>query len=119
VLATGREALGLDREQVMPVPPLDIDGTSTSSAVELFCERAGAVLGAFEPDADEVAVIADICRRLDGLPLAIELAAVRVSSMAIGEIADQLHDRFRLLVRRRGIIARRSWPYCRTVSNWW
>jgi predicted ATPase len=97
VVATSREALRVGDEQLWPVPSLDVD----SSAATLFIERARAVVPAIS-FADDVVV--DICRRLDGIPLAIELAASRVVSMTVGELRDRLDDRFRLLVgSRRGL----------------
>ena len=76
VLATSREPFGSEGERILVVRPMDVDGTDgTSEAAQLFRERAAGVLGQFDPDADDVAVIDDICRRLDGLPLALELAA--------------------------------------------
>ncbi|CNE46239.1 putative ATPase [Mycobacterium tuberculosis] len=89
VLATSRERLGVDGEALCPVPPLE-----ARSSVELFAERAAAVRPGFV--ADEQA-IEEICRRLDGLPLAIELAAARLRSMSLEQLAARLDDRFRLL----------------------
>ena len=99
ILATSREGLRLNDEQLWPVPPLDVH----SSAASLFVERASAVAPSvtLDPDADTVV---EICRRLDGIPLAIELAASRLLSMTVTEIRDLLDDRFRLLVgSRRGL----------------
>ena len=99
VIATSREGLRVADEQLWPVPPLDVQ----SSAAMLFVERASAVA----PSASLVEhsdAIAEICRRLDGIPLAIELAASRTLSMTVTEIRDHLDDRFRLLVgSRRGL----------------
>ncbi|KOG40388.1 AfsR/SARP family transcriptional regulator, partial [Streptomyces resistomycificus] len=92
VLATSREPLGVPGEVVRPVDPLVPD-----QAHRLFAERAAAV----RPDADTVLAdqeaVAEICRRLDGLPLAIELAAARLRLLTPRQIADRLDDRFRLL----------------------
>ncbi|WP_232425698.1 ATP-binding protein [Mycobacterium sp. JS623] len=97
ILATSREGLRLDDEQLWPVPSLDVD----SSAKRLFTERASAVAPAASLDANTVR---EICRRLDGIPLAIELAASRLLSMTVTEVRDLLDDRFRLLVgTRRGL----------------
>ena len=75
VLATSREALGVGHEVRLNLPPLDVDeDAGASDAMRLFCERATAVLGSFQPSDTDVAIINEICRRLDGLPLAIELA---------------------------------------------
>ena len=91
VLATSREALGLGGETIWPVPPLAIE-----DAVELFTDRAGAA-GAADGSLDATAVVEDVCTRLDGLPLAIELAAARVRVIPVQQLADRLDDRFRLL----------------------
>ncbi|WP_369816593.1 adenylate/guanylate cyclase domain-containing protein [Mycobacterium sp. E740] len=93
VVATSREGLGLAEEQLWPVPSLDIG----SSAATLFVDRALAVAPAISLDRDPD-VVTEICRRLDGIPLAIELAASRTQSMTVNEIRDRLDDRFRLLV---------------------
>jgi DNA-binding SARP family transcriptional activator len=103
LLATSREPIGVPAEQVWPVSPLP----SSEGGVELFCERAAAADATFSPSDADLAIVATICDRLDGLPLAIELAAARVRSMTLPDLADRLHDRFRLLRgRRRGGLAR-------------
>ena len=104
VLATSREGLGVADEQVWPVPSLDLSGGIDSAAVNLFVERARNLAPRFSIDkADEVAAVVEICRRLDGIPLAIELAASRMASMTAREVRDRLDQRFRLLVgSRRG-----------------
>ncbi|MFB4305313.1 BTAD domain-containing putative transcriptional regulator [Actinomadura sp. GTD37] len=89
VLATSRERLGVDGEALCPVPPLD-----RPASVRLFADRAAAVRPGYEPDPG---VAAEICRRLDGLPLAIELAAARLRSMSAEQLAARLDDRFRVL----------------------
>ena len=99
VLATSREGLALADEQVWPVRSLAID-----AAVDLFTERAHYVAPALT--FDDASVVGDICRRLDGIPLAIELAASRTSSMAVDEIRDHLDHRFRLLVGSRRALGR-------------
>jgi predicted ATPase/class 3 adenylate cyclase len=96
ILATSREALSVGGELVRPVPSLDLGLDSTASA--LFVERARELVPDFVPDADTVA---EICRRLDGIPLAIELAAARVRSMSPTQIRDRLDERFRLLTGSR------------------
>jgi predicted ATPase len=97
ILATSREGLGIADEQLWPVPSLESD-----AAADLFIERAHRVAPALSID-DERAV-AEICRRLDGIPLAIELAASRISLMTVEEIRDHLDHRFKLLVgSRRGL----------------
>jgi predicted ATPase/class 3 adenylate cyclase len=104
ILATSREGLGSVDEQLWAVPPLDVDAGTDSAAVTLFVERAHSVAQRFSlAGADEAAVV-DICRRLDGIPLAIELAASRMASMTASEVRDRLDQRFRLLVgSRRGL----------------
>ena len=103
ILATSREGLGVADEQLWPVPSLDFGAGIDSSAVTLFSERARAVAPHFSIPDDAEAVM-EICDRLDGIPLAIELAASRMSSMTAGEVRDRLDHRFRLLVgSRRGV----------------
>jgi predicted ATPase/DNA-binding SARP family transcriptional activator len=88
IVTTTREALGVAGEQTWLVPPLSIE-----DAAALFVERARAVQLSFERDP----LIEEICRRLDGIPLAIELAAARVKVLSLAEIAARLNDAFRLL----------------------
>ena len=97
VLATSREGIGVADEQLRRVPSLDVD-----AAVQLFAERAQSMeAGA---SAEELTAVEDVCRRLDGIPLAIELAASRMASMTVAEVRDRLDDRFKLLVgSRRGV----------------
>ena len=104
ILATSREGLGVADEQVWPVPSLDLSGGIDSAAVNLFVERAGSVAPRFSmATADDAGAVVEICRRLDGIPLAIELAASRMASMTAIEVRDRLDHRFRLLVgSRRG-----------------
>jgi predicted ATPase len=92
ILATSREGLRVGGESIWPVPPLAPD-----DAVRLFLTRARASGAAIEPSGDLDGVIAEICARLDGLPLAIELAAARTRAFPISQIAARLNDRFRLL----------------------
>jgi predicted ATPase/class 3 adenylate cyclase len=97
VLATSREGIGVADEFFWRVPSLDV-----GAAVELFVERAQSMVS--DPLADEATAVEDVCRRLDGIPLAIELAASRMASMTAAEVRDRLDDRFRLLVgSRRGL----------------
>jgi hypothetical protein len=96
VLATSRELLGVRGEQTVAVSPL-----GDRDATRLFVERARAVVPGFDEGSEEPAAIADICRRLDGLPLAIELAAARLRGVSLRQIADRLDDRFRLLGSQR------------------
>ncbi|MEV5809125.1 AfsR/SARP family transcriptional regulator [Streptomyces parvulus] len=94
VLATSREPLGVPGESLRPVEPLP-----EPAALRLLADRGAAARPGFRPDADEdtAAACAEICRRLDGLPLAIELAAARLRMLTPRQIADRLDDRFRLL----------------------
>ncbi|GAA4290331.1 hypothetical protein GCM10023161_34780 [Mycobacterium paraffinicum] len=105
ILATSREGLGLPDEQVRPVRSLDAAAGVDSAAVTLFVERAQAITPGFSmADGGEAAAVSEICQRLDGIPLAIELAASRMASMTAGEMRDRLDHRFRLLVgARRGL----------------
>ena len=105
ILATSREGLRVADEQLWPVPSLDVGAGIDSAAVSLFIERAQAVSPGFSvANADEAAAVVEICRRLDGIPLAIELAASRMASMTAGEVRDRLDQRLRLLVgSRRGL----------------
>ena len=102
VLATSREQLAVEGEVPWRVPSLGLGPASAS--VELFVDRATTAAAGFRLDDDVRAVVAEICERLDGIPLAIELAAARTRSMGVGEIRARLEDRFRLLSggRRRG-----------------
>jgi predicted ATPase/class 3 adenylate cyclase len=105
VLATSREGLQLADEQLWPVHALDTRAGVDSPAVTLFVERARRVAPELSlTGTDEAGAIAEVCRRLDGIPLAIELAASRMVSMTAVEVLDRLDDRFRLLVgSRRGL----------------
>jgi predicted ATPase/DNA-binding CsgD family transcriptional regulator len=107
ILATSRHALRIEGECVFPVPPLPLpdledmpsaDGLIDNEAVSLFTERARAVASELKVDADDGATIARICHRLNGLPLAIEMAAVRMRVLTPEQILQRLQDRFRLLV---------------------
>ncbi|MFY1671200.1 AfsR/SARP family transcriptional regulator [Plantactinospora sp. WMMB334] len=106
VLVTSREPLGLTGETLCPVsglalPPAEATaGTAPGyAAVRLFVERAGDVSPGFVLDPDNLAAVLRICRTLDGLPLAIELAAARLRALPVSEVAARLDDRFRLLTR--------------------
>ncbi len=105
ILATSREGLGVPDEQVRPVRSLDAAAGIDSAAVSLFVERAQGIAPGFSMvDGDEAAAVSEICQRLDGIPLAIELAASRMASMTASEMRDRLDHRFRLLVgSRRGL----------------
>ena len=92
ILTTTREALGIGGEQTWLVPPL-----AEKDAMQLFAERAHAVAPAFALTGENTAAVARICNRLDGIPLAIELAAARVKVLSVEQIAERLADAFRLL----------------------
>jgi predicted ATPase/DNA-binding SARP family transcriptional activator len=92
LIATSREALGIPGEVLVPV-----SGLAIPAAVELFADRARAVQPGFLADGPASDVIEDICRRLDGLPLAVELAAARLRALPLATVAERLDDRFRLL----------------------
>jgi predicted ATPase/DNA-binding CsgD family transcriptional regulator len=106
VLATSREPLDIAGEQVWPVPPLSVPdaeslavdgGVHRYEALTLFEDRAAAVQPGFAINPDNEEAVAGVCQRLDGLPLAIELAAVRVRALSVEEILARLEDRYRLL----------------------
>jgi predicted ATPase len=105
ILATSREGLGVSEEQLWRVPSLDVNSGTESAAVQLFVDRAHSVVSDFPlAQPGEADAVVEICRRLDGIPLAIELAASRMASMTAGEVRDRLDQRFRLLVgSRRGL----------------
>ena len=105
ILATSRESLGIDGEHVYRVPSLSLprpeadaaDDVGASDAVRLFMERAQAYDPGFVLDDASAPLVASVSRRLDGIPLALELAAARLSSMSLQQISDRLGQRFRLL----------------------
>jgi predicted ATPase/class 3 adenylate cyclase len=105
ILATSREGLGVGEEQLWRVPSLDVNSGTESAAVNLFVDRAHSVVSDFSlAQPGEADAVVEICRRLDGIPLAIELAASRMTSMTAIEVRDRLDQRFRLLVgSRRGL----------------
>ena len=109
ILATSREPLGLPGESTFRVPSLSLPDGATSveevsacEAVQLFVDRAAAARQGFALSAGNAEMIADICRTLEGVPLAIELAAARMKALSPREIRDRLSDRFRLLTGGRG-----------------
>jgi predicted ATPase/class 3 adenylate cyclase len=125
-IATSREPLNVPGEISWRVPSLSLpgdaaraEGRGESEAVALFLERAQAADPAFELTPETRAAVETICRRLDGLPLAIELAAARVRAMSVAEIAARLRDRFSLLTggartalpRQRTLEAAVAWSY--------
>ncbi|WP_175945876.1 winged helix-turn-helix domain-containing protein [Burkholderia pyrrocinia] len=126
VLATSREALRIQGERLCPIPPLDVPregaddaGILDASAVQLFSARARAADPRFPLDERSVALMASVCRRLDGLPLAIELAAARAAVLGIDVLAAHLDDHFRLLTggfrtalpRHQTLQAMYDWSY--------
>ncbi|MBI2300145.1 MAG: tetratricopeptide repeat protein [Armatimonadetes bacterium] len=128
ILATSQEALQVVGEATYPEPPLslptegaalDLEAFAAVPAVDLFVERARAVNPEFRLTAQNGAVVADICRRLDGVPLSIELAAARVRMMAPEQILARLDDSFKLLAggsrtapeRHRSLRAAVEWSY--------
>jgi predicted ATPase/tetratricopeptide (TPR) repeat protein len=127
ILATSREALGIEGELMYRVPSLSLtpnDARSRgdsmeSEAVRLFVDRAQGVVPDFVLTPRNADAIGQICRRLDGIPLALELAAARLTALSVDEIASRLHDRFRLLTggrrtalpRQRTLRALVDWSY--------
>jgi predicted ATPase/DNA-binding CsgD family transcriptional regulator len=107
ILATSREPLGVKGEWIYPVPPLslppddlsavDVDSIEQFEAIQLFVERARAILPAFELTAENASTVARICQSLDGIPLAIELASARVTVLTTEQIATRLDNLFELL----------------------
>jgi predicted ATPase/DNA-binding winged helix-turn-helix (wHTH) protein len=106
LMTTSREALGIEGEVLYRVPSLTMPGPHdspappdliASEAGQLFVERAKAVQSAFDLTEGNAAAVARICRRLDGIPLAIELAAARLTALSVEEVAQRIDDRFRLL----------------------
>ena len=128
ILATSREGLGITGETVWRVPSLSLPDLSEAASVEtllrhdavrLFIERASAVDSTFAFTAANAAAVAEVCVRLDGIPLALELAAARVKVLSIAQIHARLNDRFRLLTggsrtavaRQRTLEATVEWSY--------
>jgi predicted ATPase/DNA-binding winged helix-turn-helix (wHTH) protein len=109
IVATSREVLRIDGESVYRVPPLEVPAPGQAapdyimqySAVELFVARTKALNAGFSPHAEDLASIATICRRLDGIPLAIEFAAARAAVLSVQGVAAGLRDRFALLTAGR------------------
>ena len=112
LIATSREPLGVPGEVLVPVGPL-----APPAAAKLFADRARAVRPGFTADGHTRPVIDDICLRLDGLPLAVELAAARLRSLTLATLAERLDDRFRLLtVGARTALPRQQ--TLRAVVDW-
>ncbi|HEX6130079.1 MAG TPA: BTAD domain-containing putative transcriptional regulator [Candidatus Limnocylindria bacterium] len=113
ILATSREALGIPGEVDYPLQPLglpaddDPDAIRRAEAVSLFLARARAARPRMPDDAPTLVTVAGICRELEGLPLALELAAARAKALSVTEIAAQVHDRFRFLVSWRRLTTAR------------
>ncbi|MGV9776920.1 BTAD domain-containing putative transcriptional regulator [Streptosporangium sp. NPDC003464] len=119
VLATSREPLRIDGETLHPVLPLELPGPGSTAeqaracaAVRLFHDRAAAVRPGFTLEGGALTAAVEICRRLDGLPLAIELAAARLRALPVEAVAARLDDRFRLLTGG----SRTALPRHRTLS---
>ena len=118
ILATSREAMGIAGENVVLVPSLSLpdpqaapEGLPRGDAVRLFVDRATTVAPGFALDEQNAPALARICQRLDGLPLAIELAAAKVKVLSAEQISTRLDDRFRLL----GTNSRTILPHHRTL----
>jgi predicted ATPase/DNA-binding winged helix-turn-helix (wHTH) protein len=127
ILTTSREVLRVDAEHVYRVPPLDVpleydddpDSLVQHGAIQLFVARTMALQSDFTADRGSLPTIAAICRRLDGIPLAIEFAAARTSTLGLHQVAQRLDDRFRLLTsgrrtalpRHRTLRAALDWSY--------
>jgi predicted ATPase/class 3 adenylate cyclase len=101
ILATSREGLRVAGEYLFSVPSLDAD-----AAAELFLQRAQAADASFTIDGSHARVVADLCARLDGVPLAIELAAARARMFSVDELAQRVEQRFRILTGGRGDVER-------------
>jgi predicted ATPase/class 3 adenylate cyclase len=105
ILTTSREGLGIAGETLYPVPPLALPDSDAASpeiltqyeAVQLFADRGASLVPSFTVTERNAALIAQICRRLDGIPLALELAAARIKSLSLEQIAARLDNQFRLL----------------------
>ncbi len=118
VLATSQSRLGLPGEASWPVPPLilpdpadrDPQAVAQAESVRLFCDRAALARSGFRLTAENVGAVSEICRRLDGIPLALELAAARLNALSAGQVAARIDDRFRLLAGggRRGLPRHRT-----------
>ncbi len=124
ILATSREALAVAGEQIYPVRSLSLPATQDlpavvgAESVRVFVDRARLALPDFDVDESNAAPMAEVCRRLDGIALAIELAAARVTMLSVAEIAERLDDRFRLLTggsrslpRHQTLHAAMQWSY--------
>ncbi len=126
ILATSREPLGLDGECIYRLPMLalprsngatSLDELAGVDAVRLFVERAGAARRDFRLTTENAPWISQICRRLDGLPLALELAAARTTALDVTDVAARLDDRFRLLGEERKVVIPQH-RTLRTLIDW-
>jgi predicted ATPase len=128
ILATSREALSIGGEIAWRVPSLSLptaerllanEGWADNDSMALFVDRAAAALGAFQLDDKNGPVVLQVCQRLDGIPLAIELAVGKLKVLSLGQIADRLNDRFHLLTggsrtalpRQQTLAAAIDWSY--------
>jgi len=104
LLTTSREPIGVSGEVTWGVPSLSL----SDEAIELFDDRARRAKPGFRVTDDNIDSVTEICRRLDGLPLAIELAAARIRALSVNDIVESLHDRFRLLTGGARTVVRRQ-----------
>ncbi|MFF5054709.1 BTAD domain-containing putative transcriptional regulator [Micromonospora sp. NPDC000663] len=125
VLATSREPLGLTGELLWEVPPLslpedgDLDAVRRSAAARLFAARAAAQQRGFRLDERTAPAVAQLCRRLDGLPLALELAATRIRALGVRGVVDRLDDRFRLLTTSQRDVPQRQRTLTAVIAWSW
>ncbi|MEU1426705.1 LuxR C-terminal-related transcriptional regulator [Nocardia sp. NPDC005746] len=126
ILATSRETLDIEGEAAYPLSPLDVPDPATNpslrtvtrnDAIALFAERAAAAVPGFEVNDDNRLSIARVCAQLDGLPLAIELAAARIRTMSVEQILNRLDDRFAFLTRGNRSAPRRQ-QTMHTCMDW-
>lgn len=125
VLATSRRSLGVAGEHVLPVPPLSVPSDYTTSAreharseaVQLFVDRAAALLPSFRLTEENTADVVRVCRHVDGLPLAIELAAARIRALSPRQIADRLADSLALLTTTARTVPERQRTMRATVDS--
>lgn len=126
ILATSRHVLGVAGETTWRVPPLslpdgvhlpDVEGLLQYEAIQLFVERARLKRPGFEVTPQNATYIVQLCRRLDGIPLAIELAAARMSVLALEQVVNRLDERFRLLTEGMGAVLPRQ-QTLRAAIDW-
>ncbi|MGY0492796.1 ATP-binding protein [Streptomyces sp. WG-D5] len=122
ILATSRESLDVPGEHTFPIAPLAVPGEEDghrvdTDAMRLFADRAAAVVPGFTLGDDNRAAVAALCRRLDGIPLALELAAVRLRALSLGQIVDRLSSRFRVLTGGSKVALPRH-KTLRTAIDW-